>query len=440
MVRNDRYGFHPLYYFTRPGEVCISTSILGLLAQGAPPEFDEPGLAVFLRLGFFLGEDTPFKAIRAVPPDARFEWRDGHLSLQGRYAFGRQQSLTWDAAIDAYISLFREAIKRRLPPGEDFAVPVSGGKDSRHILLELCEAGYPPKFCVTIPRFPPSLGEDVEVATALAKALRMRYVVLKQTDSQLQAELEKNLQTSFCADEHAWYLALVEYLKGRTSLVYDGIGGDVLSESLNLNAERVTLFDSGRFANLAQRLFVRSDAGLARLLRPFAYQRMGRDLAIERVVAELEKHAGAPNAVGSFYFWNRTRREVALAPYGMITRAAQVYSPYLDHDLYDFLASLPATMLLNRRLHTDTIRRAYPRYADIPYDRRLISTGMRRAQTRRLAWELARYALTHVPSRLVRGPYLVPRLAFGLATGKMTGAVDPLVPYLLQLGSVVHTG
>jgi hypothetical protein len=34
-VRNDRYGCYPVYYFTRRGEVCVSTSIPELLAQGA---------------------------------------------------------------------------------------------------------------------------------------------------------------------------------------------------------------------------------------------------------------------------------------------------------------------------------------------------------------------------------------------------------------------
>jgi hypothetical protein len=36
---------------------CVSTSIPALLAQGASRELNSPGLAVFARLGFFLGED-----------------------------------------------------------------------------------------------------------------------------------------------------------------------------------------------------------------------------------------------------------------------------------------------------------------------------------------------------------------------------------------------
>lgn len=67
-VQNDRYGFYPLYYFIRPGEVCVSPSLVQLLSEGAPTAPDVAALAVFLRVGWFIGEDTPFQHIRAFPP------------------------------------------------------------------------------------------------------------------------------------------------------------------------------------------------------------------------------------------------------------------------------------------------------------------------------------------------------------------------------------
>jgi len=443
-VRNDRYGFYPLYYFSRPGEICVSPSIPELLAQGAPAELDEAGLAVFLRLGFFIGEDTPFKAIRALPPAAKFEWREGHLQVAGAYAWGKRQSLKRSEAVDAYISLFRTAIRRRLPSREDFAVPISGGRDSRHILLELCAAGYRPQFCVTIPRFPPAEHEDVVVATALTRALGLRHVVLRQPRSHLRAEFRKNCQTSFCADEHAWLVALVDYLRGRASIVYEGIGGGILSESKSQeldpeDAERALLFNSARFSDLARLLLGRKEAGLARFLHSHQYRRLGHDLGVDRLVAELEKHADAPNPWRSFLFWNRLRREVALSPYSMMTRAAQVYTPYLDHDLYDLLTSLPATMLLE--FHTETIRKAHPRFASIPFAQRRPPASVDRRHARLLALELGWYTARQTQSPLVRTSTLLPRLLLGVLHGdyaRIMRAVHPLVPYLLQLGGLME--
>jgi asparagine synthetase B (glutamine-hydrolysing) len=75
-VRNDRYGFYPLYYSLQDNEISVSQSIFRLLAEGASPEIDQTAIAVFLRLGYFIGEDTPFRYIRALPPDATLEWTD----------------------------------------------------------------------------------------------------------------------------------------------------------------------------------------------------------------------------------------------------------------------------------------------------------------------------------------------------------------------------
>jgi hypothetical protein len=225
--------------------------------------------------------------------------------------------------------------------------------------------------------------------------------------------------TNFCTDEHSQMLVIVDYIKGKFSTVYDGIGGDVLSNGLFLDAERLALFDRRRFTELAENLFYsfpipkwgKHEALLARLLSHKQYRRFGRDVAMSRLINEMVKYADAPNPVGSFMFWNRTRREIALATYCMLGQVANVLCPYLDYDLYDFLASLPASMFLDHKFHTDTIRQAYPRYADIPFEEEVKApTVLTQGYFRRFGRELARYALAQRSSRLVRYSYLLPRL------------------------------
>ena len=112
---NDRYGFYPLYYCYRRGEVFLSPSIREILAQGAPNDFDYDALSVFLRLGWYLGEDTPFKYIKLLPPDATFVYKDGLLNVSGNYTTKKPIHISEDDAIDEYIRLFRQSMKRRLP-------------------------------------------------------------------------------------------------------------------------------------------------------------------------------------------------------------------------------------------------------------------------------------------------------------------------------------
>ncbi|HZO32460.1 MAG TPA: asparagine synthetase B family protein, partial [Chloroflexota bacterium] len=161
---NDRYGMQPLFY-ARDGEgIALSSSLPRLLLEGAPADLDEAALAVFLRTGYFVGEDTAFRAIRALPPNARLEWSGGRLHVSGGLPLPPRQTMTRDEAIDAYIPLFREAVRRRLPaegPGEpELVMPLSGGRDSRHILLELLLLGCRPAFCLTVRHHLPRVDQD----------------------------------------------------------------------------------------------------------------------------------------------------------------------------------------------------------------------------------------------------------------------------------------
>ena len=131
-----------------------------------------------------------------------------------------------------------------------------------------------------------------------------------------------------------------------------------------------------------------------------------------------------------------------MAPLCLFGEVTQVFCPYLDHDLYDFLASLPAGMFLDHAFHTETIRRAYPRYAHVPFDNEVRTQEVEaRGHYRRFCWELARYALTVGQPRYVRYSYLLPRLlkcAVNAEYGHTLFSCSYFGPhalYLLQLGS-----
>ncbi len=441
-VRNDRYGFFPLYYFAREGEIGVSTSILRLVALGAPTELDSAALAVFLRLGTFVGEDTPFSAIRAVPPDTTFEWKDGKLRVSGRLALGKLDRMKRSAAIDSYIQLFKAAIRRRLPPSKDFAVPLSGGRDSRHILLELCEAGLRPQFCVTQRlRRPQPTYNDAEIAPQLAEALKVEHVILDQTQSPFESTLRSILETSFCSYSHGYMFVIADYLKGKVHSIYDGIGGGVLSGGFLLDTRHLTLFESSRFNELADHLL--GEEIISSVLVPRQRHRLSRELAISRLTVELRKHVEAPNPVASFIFWNRTRRHISVGPYCILNKNVQVFSPYLDHGLYDFLASLPASMFLDKAFHTDTIRRAYPRYAEIPYSVMQDGQFDNRHYFRKFALERAWYCLGNSRSRLVDRWFFMPRLVRCLLDKRYSASITwlgPLALYLLRLETVSEEG
>ena len=81
VLQNDRFGLFPVYYAELPDGFAVSTSALELLRAGASRQLDDAAIAVFLRLGNYIGDDTPFAAVRVLPPGTTLRWSDGKLSL-----------------------------------------------------------------------------------------------------------------------------------------------------------------------------------------------------------------------------------------------------------------------------------------------------------------------------------------------------------------------
>jgi hypothetical protein len=435
-IETDPYGMYPLFAWTTPDSCAIASDLEALLSLGAPRTLDYDALSIFLRIGFFIGADTPFRAIRAVPPRPLLEWTPGGPRLVGRYPSVARHALTRDQAIDGFIDTFRTSIARRLPAGE-FQIPLSGGRDSRHILLALLEAGATPSACVTVPHFPWRGADDVSVAADVCRTVGVSHVVLHQWQNRLQAERIKNRCTHFCSDEHAQFMALAEYLRASTRETFDGIAGDVLSQSSYLNPEIHGRFKRGQARDVAE--FVLdgyasgvSDPALKRLVTPGVFREIPRERAIARLAEEARLHAQAPNPTASFFFWNRTRREVALSPFGVM-RSVKVYAPYLDRDVFALLAGLRAALVMDRTLHTDAIARAYPAAAGIRYEAKARNT--RAAGTRRVALQLA--SMAAAPGAMLRAATLLPGLFATAVSGSAARLWHtPLVIYLHQLARV----
>lgn len=437
-ARNDRYGFYPIFYFQRPGEICMSPSIFKLIEEGAPTDLDYRALSVFFRLGNFIGEDTPFEHIRTFPPKTTIVWsKDGfQLSSEGmppprvgRYSF--------DDAVDGYIEYFRKAIEHHLPPSENFAIPLSGGMDSRHILFGLHSAGYRPKFCITSKYFPPMTAADPDIAARVTETLDLKHIIIEPLESEFEAVIWRNNVTNFCASEHHWMKTMTDYLVREVETVYDGLGGDVLSaieDELRIEKERYEFFSGGKFEELADLLLIKN--GLKKLFIPEVFKKLSRDVAVRHLGGELEKYAGYPDPSNTSWFCTRTRRMIALAPYSVLSGVPHVFSPFLDHDLVDFLLSLPRDLKWGTDIHGETIRRAYPEYAHIPFTVRADTDYPEHRANRKVIREFTKFFIRRKPKRALRYRYIIPRLLAYEFTERYASAQSgfiTLLTYLYQL-------
>lgn len=430
-VRNCRFGFQPMFYRRYADGISVAPSITDLIDAGDAPILDLDALAAFLQIGFYLAEDTPYRDIRALPPDATLTWRrdEGVRLACSQLPSPRPVACDRPAAAAEYARLFERAVAaciERIGSTERLYVPLSGGADSRHIALALNELARPPRAFVNVDPFPGGSVDDTRLARDVAQRLGVELVRIRQPLNLAPNFMHALEATGYLCDEHAWYVPLARWLRAHADAVFDGIGGDVMSAGLysaptyavGVHLRRGELFD-------AARALMRMWGGgeVLRLAPDAVRECIGPERALARIAAEMERFARHANPARDFFFWNRTRREIAMAPFALYA-PCRVATPFLDANLWEFLAGLPFDLTADRRFHAEAIGRAYPRFANVAfadhgsdrapwdYSSRIITLGgfawqfFARSPTLRAAAfaQLAR-ALVFVHRRLVRGAY-----------------------------------
>jgi hypothetical protein len=445
-LQHDRYGFHPFFYFSTQDGWGIGPSIHRLIELGAPSALDDPAIAVYLRTGTFLGTDTAFQGIRALPPGGWLTAEGHRLTLHpgpGPAIVGGGNTLQFDAVVDRYGHMFQAAVERLVPfLGDRNVLPLSGGQDSRHILLALWRAGQVPRLCASVDLGPPYRWQDTVVARQIAARAGVPFEYVGAPSSLLGMEVDKNIRTSLTSEVHGWITPLRQVLgRERATARLDGIAGDMLSEYSGKNEAKASLMEAGRFDQLVE-LAIGPERYLPRLLATEFRRRWSREAAATRMLQEMKLHVGATNPWVSFRFQSRTRREIG-SSWTVLSGPWPAFAPYLDHQLFDFLITLPGPEYRGKRLHQATIRKFFPEFADIPFATRgwdVISD--RRYWTRQVA-SLLPLAVTAPADGPLNRSFLLKRLPFALAGPVHQLALSWLwnrAVYLVQLARLAGVG
>ncbi len=436
-ARVDALGYFSLFVYQKGGTVAVSPSMLQLLAAGADPEPDPVALAVFHRVGFFVEGDTPFKHIKALPPDGRLTWRAGKGEIRGGPPAPKTLEVSREQAVEGFIELPRAAIRRFLQGWDGpIALPLSGGRDSRHILLEMAHQGRKPDTCVTFHHGGRVLNAEVQAARAVAGRVGVRHTILGYPRFRLRDSLRGLLMTQLCADEHAQMMPMHDFLRGSAFAAVDGIGGDILTNPDDDAAGFMERARRGDYEGIARGLAAGHGAVISRPgHQGGAGAWLSPDLegaAIERIAQAVRAFDAAPDPYQAFWFWHRTRREISFVSTAVMGGAAMVFCPYLDPDFVDFGLSLPWSVTCDQKLHDDAIFRAYPNFADIPFAAGFRNQPLPRLRAHRLSnaldslrvaamagqagpWAGIREALRTTPLR--RGPSDILRLHRDMVEG-----------------------
>jgi len=388
-ARVDALGYFSLYVYTKGAEVAVSPSILQLLAQGADATLDPVAMAVFHRVGFFVGNDTPFQHIKVLGPDQQLIWSGGTARYEGGEPIPKLQEISRNQAVEAFIEVPRAAIRRFSQAWDaPIALPLSGGRDSRHILLEMAHQGRLPDTCLTFHHGGKTLNNEVQAARAVAERVGVRHTILGRPRNRLRDSLRGLLMTQLCADEHAQMMPMHDYLTGGAAAAVDGIGGDILTNPDDWAAGFMERAQRGDYEGIARGMAEGHGGVIARHGHSGgAGAVFSPDLeaaAIDRIAQAVRAYDGAPDPYQAFWFYHRTRREISFVSTAVMGGAPMVFCPYLDPDFVDLGLSLAWSVTCDQKLHDDAIYHAYPHAADIPFAAGFTSQPMSRLRLSRV--------------------------------------------------------
>ena len=450
-VTRDRFGAHPLYYAASADGITVSPSIARILGSGVSRTLDLDALAAFASVGYYLEADTPFRDVRSLTPGATLTWRPGRLEVVGSPPTFEMRPMTRAEMVDGFLETTRAAVARCIAAGGDgeWVMPLSGGRDSRHLLYELIRQGHAPSLCITAGHYPGIGGrEDRRKAADLCAVLGIEH----RADQGVAVP-----RGGRAAQEHAHGLrdrrAFLEpvprrrarrahrpHLRGvawrdRSS---SDPGSSTVGESSGAPADfdelahRITLGKYGR------------DTGRDRytdLLAPDVRESLSFERATARVRRALAPYEHEPDPVLNFVLWNRGIRELMLTPTVILSAVPSVYTPYLDPGFVSFAMSVPIGGF-GRDIHDEVIERVLPDVPPVPYAR-FGRPVMPRPLARRVHRDLARVLMHDSDGSLVHRRRLLRRTMAGAVTGDpdlALGRRPSLVAYLVQLENVVRDG
>ncbi len=387
VAENDFFGFYNLFYYYDNNQFAISNSLVKLLALGIPNDYDETALSVFCRCGFFMGNDTPFKHIKTLPPSSRLTWAEGQLSIDSQDVLVTSVT-SIDKAVDLYIEYFRDSVERYTLSLGDFAMPLTGGRDSRQILLELNRRKRLPRVAITSGDL-----RDRKIAKQIADRLNIRHEVFDSAQYVAKTNFKKNVLSNFCSLELSWLMPFREYCSRQHKYSFDGTGVGALTRGDLNTLKYVELFEKDKYPDVAQLLIKKLSPPEMHLkgIPGFEFVSEFHD-AIDFIVDSLLRYKDAVYPGTAFTFWNWNRRGIAMAPFGIQSTFGGIcLTPFLDEKLYRLAASIAPRDLLRLEPQTAALQKAYPEFSDIPFNDRLPPMKSRKNYWTSLSNHLYRY-------------------------------------------------
>jgi len=411
VIANDRYAYRPLFIAESGPRFLFANEMKAIIAVlDQTPRVDGVGLLQIVREGTALGDRTWLDPIRVLEPGTvlritpagverqryfRFRYRDGGATVPA------------PAFVDEFAVRLRRAAERVMVGPARIGISLSGGLDSRSVLLSIPR----PRLPITAYTFGYPESRDVMYARMLADLLGLHHFHLIFDPGYLGRVVSPVTwrNEALFPFVSATSIYFHRRIGAHMDVILNGHCGDALTGS---HLRPYMMWTRSR-ARLIERMFqgrqVVSDEDLRLVFHPSFYNRYAPDLfdAMRATFADIENEE-IPNIADAWDMENRQRRGTFHSPSVDRYRFEQ-RTPFLDNDLVGHLLGAPPRWRFQQVAYKRMIFSAFPHARHVPwaYTGRPL-TPYPAVELARIAWNYGRNRASAALAHLNRnGNHLV---------------------------------
>lgn len=385
-IGSDRMGFGPLYYALENDTLLFATSLVLLKDRLRKTTIDYEAWEEILNLERILGEKTTVKEIKRLGAGQKIVLKDGRITFETVWTPEEPTYTDPASYVEQNNRLLHEALDLTKNDQGSKIILLSGGDDSRRLVLAARECGLDFGLASQIKTGPGDRDEDSVIAQKVAEGLgKPIQIGPAATPSEYLEEIQsRNYWLGFEAPLHEWIAPLLRKMP-QGSLVYDGALGGVL---INSHPYR----EHAAYLDCFEDLDAVTDLVCPRNIR-FEFPGHLTDSSIkERVRAQFEALPRSPHGLSFYYLMTRTRRIIASWHQLLYLNGLWPCVPFLYYPLFLQSLSLPPDVQRNSHFQHECMRLIDPVIADLPSTRRYVPDEMildlgdlHRARQRKLA-------------------------------------------------------
>ncbi len=330
-----------------------------------PHKLDYKAISVFSALGFFLDTDTYWKDKKVLPPASINKIDDAGYLISSKPWFEwyyKPKQINLNEATTNFGELFEEIVKEQCKD-KKVILPISGGLDSRSQAVALHKLG------VAVKSYSYSFENgynEAGISKKIAEKCDFPFQEFTVSKSYLWNKINELATINKCYSEftHPRHMAVIDDVEKLGDVFSLGHWGDVLFDSENLQRN---YSNEDLIPKIKKKILKKGGIELATSLwQNWELEGEFEDYLDRRILTLLSKikidNSNAKIRAFKSMYWAPRWTSINLS---VFARNKEIYLPYYDDRMCKFICEVPESLLNDRQIQIEYIKRTNPSVAKI---------------------------------------------------------------------------